>query len=171
MSVRDPNGTFNSEPAEYTPQQPRRRRRWCSSRRDGPLGPKVTRGLLGHLGRRWRRTGIPANHSRDRQRRARLAILLCGKPLLRALSVAGDGAKRLLSGLESLHDRLGVAGTSRQSGLQVDSHELDVRRSAERNRWLASKGDLKEIADHRRRHVATCLAMAERRRIVEADIH
>ena len=42
-SRNDPERTFHSEPAEYAPQHPRRRRRCgrrsCWSRRDRPLGP------------------------------------------------------------------------------------------------------------------------------------
>ena len=171
MSANDPKRRFNSETAEDTPQHPRRRRRSCWSRRDCPLGPYGGRGLWGHRGRRWRRTGIPArNDSRDRRRRASLAVLLRNKSLLRPSLVGCDRAQRILGGLESLHNRLGVARGSRKSGLEVHAHELDAGRRAERNRRLAGKGDLEEIPNHRSRDIATRLAMSHGRGIVETHI-
>ena len=44
-----------------------------------------------------------------------------------------DRAERLLGRLESLHDRLGVAGSCGQAGLEIDPHELDAGRSPEWN--------------------------------------
>ena len=100
-------------------------------------------GALGHRGRRWRRTGIPArNDSRDRRRRAS-----SGRTPPRQAPPA-TRRRRLRprpkdpGGLESLYNRLGVARGSRKSGLEVHAHELDAGRSAERDRRLAGKGDL-----------------------------
>ena len=73
-------------------------------------------------------------------------------------------------GLKASMMRLGVAGSCGQAGLEIDPHELDAGRSAERNWRLVGKRDLEEVADHRCGDIAAGLAMSERRRIVEADI-
>src|SRR6478609_8380907 len=96
-----------------------------------------------------------------------LAIFFGGETL--PIGVARDRAQRLLGWLEGFHDRLGIGGSGRQPGLQVHAHELDAGRSAEGNWRLVGKRDLEEVADHRRRDVASSLAMPERRWIVEAN--
>ena len=123
------------------------------------------------LRRRSRRIGIPVlKDSRDRRRRASLAILLRGKPLRRLCVVGCDRAQRILRGLERLHDGLGIARARRQTGLQVHADELDAGRSAERNWRLVSKSDLEKFADDRRGDIAARLAMTHGRGIVETHI-
>src|SRR5262249_48005082 len=122
----------NRSPAEYTPQRSGRRR------------PTDGRGLLGHCGWRRRSAILAWLDTWNGLCGPGLAVLFAGNSLLGTLCVAGDRAERLLSGLERFHDRFGIAGSGRQTGLQVHAHELDAGRSTERNWRLVSKRDLEK---------------------------